>query len=63
MFVPGEDLPHRLTTDYLISEGEEVTVLGRAWLVEDVELIETTDDVGDPVHAATGTVTVVAAID
>jgi hypothetical protein len=38
--IPGEDLPHRLTTDYLVSEGEEITVDGRNWIVERVELEE-----------------------
>jgi hypothetical protein len=38
VFVPGEDLPHRLTTDYLVSEGEEIRLDGRDWLVESVEL-------------------------
>lgn len=58
VFVPGEDLPRRLITSYLLSEGEEVTVDGRAWLVGNVALIEPIDDVGDPLDAATGTVTV-----
>jgi hypothetical protein len=38
--VPGEDLPHRLTTDYLVSEGEEIEVDGREWLVDSVEMTE-----------------------
>jgi hypothetical protein len=57
-FVPGEDLPRRLTTDYLLSEGEEVEVDGGAWLVEGVELIDPSD-VDAPADVATGTVTVV----
>jgi hypothetical protein len=36
--IPGEDIPHPLTTDYLISEGEEIEVDGTEWLVESVEL-------------------------
>lgn len=60
MFFPGEDLPHRLTTDYLVSEGEEITVDGRAWLVEGVDLIEAAEDGEDPVDRRAGTVTVVA---
>jgi hypothetical protein len=36
--LPGEDLPHRLTTDYLVSEGDEIEVDGSEWLVESVEL-------------------------
>jgi hypothetical protein len=38
--VPGEDLPRRLTTDYLVSEGEEIAVDGREWLVERVDITE-----------------------
>jgi hypothetical protein len=63
VFVPGEDLPHRLTTDYLLSAGEEITVDGRAWLVEGVELIEAAGDVEEQVDVATGTVTVLASSD
>ena len=40
VLVPGEDLPHRLSTDYLVSEGEEIVVDGRAWLVERVDIDE-----------------------
>jgi hypothetical protein len=40
VLVPGEDLPHRLSTDYLISEGEEIVVDGREWLVERVDIDE-----------------------
>ena len=53
VFLPGEDLPHRLTTDYLIQEGEAVTVAGREWLAESVEV--------DDDMATTGIVRVVAA--
>jgi hypothetical protein len=42
--LPGEDLPHRVTTDYLLSEGEEVVVDGRTWLVESVDLEERSDE-------------------
>ena len=49
--VPGEDLPHRLTTDYLVSEGEEIEVDGREWLVDGVEMADA--------DALTGVVTVV----
>jgi hypothetical protein len=38
VFVPGDDLPRRITTDYVLSEGELVTVEGRPWLVERVVL-------------------------
>ena len=44
VLVPGEDLPHRLSTDYLVSEGEEITVDGREWLVERVDIIEGDDE-------------------
>jgi hypothetical protein len=54
VFVPGEDLPHRLTTDYLLSEGEQVTVDRRDWLVESVEI-------DDAIEGAVGMVAVVAA--
>jgi len=49
--VPGEDLPHRLITDYLVGEGEEIEVDGREWLVDSVEMTE--------VDAVTGIVAVV----
>jgi hypothetical protein len=52
VFLPGEDLPHRLTTDYLVQEGESITVDGREWLAEQVEV--------DEEMAATGIVRVVA---
>ena len=35
--IPGEDIPHPLTTDYLVSEGEEIEIDGSEWLVENVE--------------------------
>jgi hypothetical protein len=38
--LPGEDIPHRLTTDYLVSEGEEIEIDGREWLVENVEIAD-----------------------
>jgi hypothetical protein len=49
--VPGEDLPHRVTTDYLVSEGEEIAVDGVDWLIDNVEMTD--------VDAVTGVVTVV----
>ncbi len=49
--IPGEDLPRELTTDYLVSEGEEIEVDGSEWLVEDVEI--------EDEAALTGIVTVV----
>jgi DNA/RNA endonuclease YhcR with UshA esterase domain len=59
VFVPGEDLPRRLTTNFLLSEGEEITVDGRVWLVENVELIEA----DNPENVATGTVSIIALSD
>jgi len=53
VFLPGEDLPQRLTTDYLVQEGETLTVQGREWLAESVEI--------DEEMATTGIVRVVAA--
>jgi hypothetical protein len=38
VYVPGEDLPLTLTTDYLVSEGEEIEVDGSTWLVETVQI-------------------------
>jgi hypothetical protein len=37
---PGEDLPRRLTTDYIVSEGEVIDVDGNEWLVERVDLTD-----------------------
>ena len=56
--LPGEDLPRRLTTDYLVSEGEEIAVDGREWLVERVDLTEP-DERGEAADVATGIVAVV----
>ena len=36
--LPGEDLPHRVETDYLLTDGEEITLGGLPWIVEHVEL-------------------------
>ena len=38
VFLPGEDLPHRLTTDYILQEGEAINVDGREWLADRVEI-------------------------
>jgi hypothetical protein len=38
--IPGEDLPRRITTDYLVNDGEQITVDGRAWIVERVATAE-----------------------
>ena len=52
VLLPGEDVPRRLTTDYLVSEGEEIAIDGRQWLVERVDLT-------DGGNAPTGVVAVV----
>jgi hypothetical protein len=36
VYLPGEDLPRRITTDYLLAEGDEVSA-GGSWIVEAVE--------------------------
>ena len=56
--LPGEDLPRRLTTDYLVSEGEEIAVDGREWLVERVDLTEA-DERDETADVATGIIAVV----
>jgi hypothetical protein len=40
VFVPGEDLPRDYGTDYLLDEGEEIRLAGKAWIVERVELFD-----------------------
>ena len=47
-----------MTTDYLVSEGEEIAVDGREWLVERVDLIEP-DEVDENATVATGVIAVV----
>jgi len=37
VFASGADLPKRLETDYLLTEGEEIELDGGTWLVERVE--------------------------
>jgi hypothetical protein len=38
VFLPdGEDLPRRIATDYVITEGELITVDRQEWLVERVD--------------------------
>lgn len=49
--LPGEDVPRPLTTDYVLSEGEELDFDGRTWTIARVELEEAGED-------ATGIVTV-----
>jgi hypothetical protein len=56
VLLPGEDLPRILTTDYLVSEGEEIEIDGNEWLVERVELNERDDEAA---NVPTGVVTVV----
>jgi hypothetical protein len=56
--LPGEDLPRRLTTDYLVSEGEEVMIDGRECLVERVDLTEG-DEVDEATDVATGIIVAV----
>lgn len=58
VLLPGEDLPRRLTTDYLLSEGEEIAIDGREWLVERVDLTER-GDVDENANVPTGVVAVV----
>jgi len=49
--LPGEDLPHRVTTEYALSEGEQITIDGVPWLVERVETDEALPgEVGGLVH-------------
>ena len=38
VFLPGEDLPHRLTTDYFLSEGEEMSWYANADVESDAGL-------------------------
>ena len=38
VFLPGEDLPQRLTTDYILQEGEAINIDGREWLADRVEI-------------------------
>jgi hypothetical protein len=40
VFVPGADLPALIETDYLLAEGDEIHVAGRAWIVARVELAD-----------------------
>ena len=42
VFLPGEDLPHRLTTDYIFQEGEAININGREWLADRVEIRDET---------------------
>lgn len=52
VMVPGADLPERVTTDYLLGEGEEITAGGRAWIVERVEMDESIEPVTGVVAVA-----------
>lgn len=58
--LPGEDLPRRVTTDYVVSDGEAIAVDGREWLIEHVEIVEPVDD--DDEAGPTGIVSVVPAV-
>ena len=58
MLLPGEDLPRILTTDYLVSQGEEIEIDGRSWLVDRVDLTDR-NDIDEAADAAAGVVTVV----
>jgi hypothetical protein len=42
--LPGEDLPRRITTDYLVSDGDQLTVGGAIWIVERVVTGEDIED-------------------
>jgi len=46
VFVPGDDLPRRVATDYVVSEGELVAVDGEQWLVERVVMPEESEGDG-----------------
>jgi hypothetical protein len=43
VFLPAQDLPLRITTDYVLSEGELLSVNGRSLLVERVDAVEEDD--------------------
>ena len=58
VLLPGEDLPRVLTTDYLVSEGEEIVIDGGEWLVDRVELTDH-DDTDETADVPAGIVTVV----
>jgi len=58
VLLPGEDLPRLLTTDYLVSQGEEIEIDGRSWLVERVDLTDR-NDIDEAADTAAGVVTVV----
>lgn len=58
VLLPGEDLPRRLTTDYLVSEGEEIAIDGMEWLIERVDLTERAV-VDETANVPTGVVAVV----
>jgi hypothetical protein len=40
VFTPEADLPHAVETSYLLTEGEEIEVAGRTWLVARVEIAD-----------------------
>lgn len=43
VLLPGEDLPREVTTDYLLSDGEEIEVDGRLWVIDKVDVDDSTD--------------------
>jgi hypothetical protein len=59
VFLPGEDLPQSLSTDYLLSDGEQITIGGSRWLVESVTINDANGIDEDASPGTTGSVTVV----
>lgn len=43
VLLPGADLPREVKTDYLVSDGEEIEVDGQAWVIERVDIDDSTD--------------------
>jgi hypothetical protein len=43
VFIPGADLPQTLEIDYLLTEGEEIELDGRDWIVERIEIDDETE--------------------
>lgn len=52
VFVPGEDIPRTLETEAVLSEGDLVTIDGREWLVERVDLLDAEAGVAGQAHVA-----------
>jgi len=55
--LPGEDLPRRLKTGYLVSEGETIEIGGREWLIESVDVVDVDDATND--EPVTGTISAI----